>query len=90
MADYIERQAAIDWFIPYIHVDERVSGETIIEDLRSLPSANVRENVQGEWITHRDYMQEKSGFYVCSVCNAMARDKSNFCPHCGAQMIGVE
>ena len=86
MSDYISRQAAFEalagWKISPIVLDP-------------VPSADVRENVRGEWI-------ENNGRYGwhCNQCNKdnvyayiTGNDGShelqdNFCPNCGADMRG--
>lgn len=67
--------------------------------LSGQPTADVRENVRGEWI--EDNPRDKSMMWRCSVCGRIAyyptigERKSykkhcgyNFCPNCGAQMRG--
>ena len=64
--------------------------------LLEFPTADVRENVKGEWV-------DKEGVPRCSNCNTAApfaicgymwhaqdfeRVLSNFCPNCGADMRG--
>ena len=57
----------------------------------SQPTADVRENVRGEWI--KDY-RNLLGYQIprkkCSVCGAIVADVSDyrFCPNCGADMRG--
>lgn len=63
------------------------------------PTADVRENVKGEWI--EDNPREKSMMWRCSVCGRIAyyptigERKSykkhcgyDYCPNCGADMRG--
>lgn len=57
------------------------------------PTADVRENVRGEWISHDLENGEKSiDKDCCSVCGerfreiAMTGCEWNFCPNCGADM----
>ena len=60
----------------------------VLECIDNVPTADVRENVKGEWI-------DKSGAvtypfwdrYTCSVCGKSA-DASPYCPNCGADMRG--
>lgn len=57
------------------------------------PSADVRENVRGEWI-RRDSRYVGWISFDCSVCGEtleLDRETSNdfkYCPFCGAQMRG--
>lgn len=59
------------------------------------PTADVRENVRGEWIPHDLENGEKSiDEDCCSVCGerfreiAMTGCEWNYCPNCGADMRG--
>lgn len=47
------------------------------------PTADVRENVRGEWVDAGEYPWDK-----CSICGYYAdyHDEFNFCPNCGADM----
>lgn len=63
--------------------------------LDKIPTADVRENVKGEWIPHDLENGEKSiDEDCCSVCGkrfreiAMTGCEWNFCPNCGADMRG--
>lgn len=53
------------------------------------PTADVRENVKGEWrTTYLDHvaMGERPKILYCSVCNQCIAYPTNYCPNCGAQM----
>ena len=58
------------------------------------PTADVRENVRGEWIEDKKAEQEHQLIFhkvwTCSQCGErQCRPKgSNFCPNCGADMRG--
>lgn len=56
------------------------------DQIDDIPTANVRENVRGEWIN--------KGFMVaeCSNCKEQFHELeiANFCPNCGAQMMRGE
>ena len=58
--------------------------ETFDEIVDAQPTADVRENVRGEWIN--------KGFMVaeCSNCQEQFHELEigNFCPNCGADMRG--
>ena len=54
--------------------------------LSGQPTADVRENVRGEW--RKEYLVEDLGImlYVCDKCAEPTVKKTNFCPNCGADM----
>lgn len=52
--------------------------ETRCEDFRN--KADYKNVVRGEWYVD-------SGF-ACSVCDGLTDEKTEFCPHCGADMRG--
>lgn len=55
--------------------------------LDPIPTADVRENVRGEWIF--PYGDKK--YKRCSVCGRVFYSipyNTNFCPNCGADMRG--
>ena len=80
MSDYISRQAAFE------ALEKRGVSTT---NISRVPIADVRENVRGEWISkivecsRENYDQ----VFCCSVCG-VSNDwrRTNFCPHCGADM----
>lgn len=68
---------------------------TFMEWIKEIPTADVRENVRGEWIDdgiHGDWAWETDGHGVCwqiwkcSRCGRGTKIRSNFCPSCGAEM----
>ena len=101
MDDLISRQAAIDSLEEEPEVwdddDEYGMGQRsewchIKKTIEKLPSADVRENVRGKWIT--DHLVSTGGgtypVLRCSECEnqepmLMAK---KFCPNCGADMRG--
>ena len=55
-----------------------------VEMLEQLPSADVRENVRGEWFS-------MFGHCVCMFCGYKGSPiQTNFCPNCGADMREVQ
>lgn len=81
MAEYIEREAAIE----SLHV----AWDSAINALRNAPSADVAPGLHGRWIE-----QEKYTFgtmYDCSICGDRILDNGhawNYCPNCGCRMDG--
>ena len=60
--------------------------QTLID---SAPSADVRENVRGEWLDDHDPVNFGEFRYKCSKCGARTVEwADNFCYHCGADMRG--
>ena len=57
----------------------------------SLPSADVRENVHGEWIDDYDPVNFGEFRYKCSKCGARTVEwADSFCYRCGADMRGEQ
>ena len=65
-------------------------------------TADVRENVKGEWVFEDEYYQDDGthvfvGYPHCSVCNyepyypddERINECTPFCPNCGADMRGT-
>ena len=46
MAEYIEKGALIDWLMPYVHLDEKVDPDSLIEDIREMRAAEAVPVVQ--------------------------------------------
>ena len=62
-------------------------GECYWQEIEQLQTADVRENVNGEWIF--PYGDKK--YKRCSVCGSVFYSipyNTNFCPNCGADMRG--
>lgn len=58
-------------------------------------TADVRENIKGEWIDcgiHGDWAWEQDGhgncwhIWKCSKCEYKTDHRSNYCPNCGCSM----
>lgn len=69
-------------------LNERTALKHIIADE---PSANVREDVHGEWIKERTF--NGLHYVKCNKCGYKEYDhvkytRFNFCPNCGARMAG--
>ena len=82
-------------YIPYTSIIK--ISEAIMAQIDAQQTANVRENVKGEWIKRIDHLDygliEFEGF-ECSLCGVKIwkDDYENvefkFCPNCGADMRG--
>ena len=57
----------------------------------NIRTADVRENVRGEWIHDEITMNGNTVFTPnakCSICDCYVYQESNFCPNCGADNRG--
>ena len=89
MAEYIERENAIAWFMPYAHVGESIDADVVISDIKGMKAADVAPVVHGRW---------EPGNPICPVCGGnkfkdLDADiwcdwQPDFCPNCGAKMDG--
>jgi len=90
MAEYIDRQAAIDSLLgwaaqlteTYGKNDEYVKClESAAYNIEQIPAADVRPVVRGKW----EYNPGDNIPY-CSECMMPQDSECNFCPNCGADM----
>ena len=70
---------------------EYIPPSEVIADIDEAPTIDAEPVKHGVWIEHK-WAEENEGIlifnYECTVCHAWIRDKSNFCPNCGAKMDG--
>ena len=88
MAEYIERENVIEWFMPYAHVGESIDADVVISDIKGMKAADVAPVVHGRWVpTKAPFMNECED---CSVCGyrTVWGHRYNYCPNCGAKMDG--
>ena len=100
---YIDADRLIDDIRPFAEYDSTLRNKDWVRRFEiaidNVPTADVRENVRGEWI--EDNSREKSMMWRCSVCGRIAYYPTigprksykkhcgyNFCPNCGAEMRG--
>ena len=94
MAEYIERERALEWFRCYGHVGEkRIPYDTVMDDIRGMKAANVAPVVHGKWVKP----VPSDGDHYCSVCKTpepwffgYGYCEYDYCPYCGAKMDGGE
>ena len=85
MAEYIERENAIAWFMPYAHAGESIDADVVISDIKGMKAADVAPVRHGRWIASHDE------FCTCSICKYpvyVGWNQTNYCPNCGAKMDG--
>ena len=86
MAEYIERESAIAWFMPYVHAGESIDADVVISDIKGMKSADVAPVRHGEW----EIVVGSNGkeYMVCTCCR-VSQDITGvftYCPNCGAKM----
>ena len=95
MAEYINRGDLTIWLnkksCEYSMNDVVPIGWTLkglINELATFPSADVVERKTGKWILPNNEVAVYLNEWICSACNYLIDGKHNFCPNCGAKMIG--
>ena len=94
MAEYIEREAAIAWFMPYVHAGESIEADVVISDLKGMKAADVEPVRHGRWIMGTGENGLQTGHRKCSRCGEIVKygyslyGVHNFCNYCGADMRG--
>ena len=82
MAEYIEREAAIE-SLP-------VAWDSAINALRNAPAADVAQVRHGRWIDMRESSKDVPEC-KCSECGCVIIGlEKNYCPNCGARMDGYD
>ena len=96
---YIDAEKAIRKIVANSVIREADPSATAlaIACIKQTPTADVRDNVRGEWLPMKRFGGEKGQTpdVMCSVCHAPALwlgtlgcIRSNYCPNCGADMRG--
>ena len=83
MDEYIEREAAIAWFMPYVHAGESIEADVVISDLKGMKAADVESVRHGRWV-HKILLGEHTWF--CSECKTIGSPTWKRCPVCEAKM----
>ena len=87
MAEYIEREDAIAWFMPYAHVGESIDADVVISDIKGMKAADVAPVRHGRWEVN------ELGYLVCTHCGWVRYgiplvEHYPYCPSCGCSMDG--
>ena len=88
MAEYIERENAIAWFMPYAHVGESIDADVVISDIKGMKAADVSPVRHGRWLEVREKRLFGEHYFLCSNCKSRndLMIPFNYCPNCGAKM----
>lgn len=85
MAEYIERETAIAWFMPYAHAGESIDADVVISDIKGMKAADVAPVRHGHLIsTGMDELWAEFG--NCTECGGDNYIKAEFCNWCGAKL----
>ena len=82
MAEYIEREAAIEMLKR--ECSPKVCAY-LSDEINLIPAADVREVKRGKW-TNRQKEPKHRAWYTCSECKGMFDYTWHYCPNCGADM----
>ena len=93
MAEYIDRENAIAWFIPYVHAGESIDADVVISDIKGMKAADVAPVRHARWVDNH-----------CTACGMMPMGDEmwkhcdfepprfewfmDYCPICGCRMDG--
>ena len=83
MAEYIEREEAIAWFMPYAHAEESIDADVVISDIKGMKAADVTPVIHGRWMCVDTDTEQ---FFLCNRCKKKEYWESGYCPNCGAKM----
>ena len=96
MAEYIERETAIAWFMPYAHAGESIDADVVISDIKGMKTADVAPVVHGDFEKHPEevILNLRVTPFLCKTCRTtfITLNKEGkrfmFCSYCGAKMDG--
>ena len=86
MAEYIERETAVAWFMPYAHAGESIDADVVISDIKGMKAADVSPVRHGRWLPQLVLGQKA---WDCSECKTLGSPHWKWCPVCGAKMDGA-
>ena len=88
--DLISRKALLDCIDSINEIKDRYSADWIYSFVKSAPAADAAPVVHGRWI-EKSYLLGTTRY--CSECGenyGMPHGVFNYCPNCGAKMVGKE
>ena len=69
MPEYIERETAVAWFMPYAHAGESIDADVVIADIKGMKAADVAPVVRCKDCKYRysdswcEYVDDDDNFY---------------------------
>lgn len=93
MAEYIEREAIMEFPIRKDHCDKEHANEhfifgieSVLEYVENLPAADVAPVVHGRWKKSGSLLECQYCGEIYSQLGGNAGKSWNYCPNCGAKM----
>ena len=83
MAEYIEKEAAIEWFMPYVHAGESIEADVVISDLKGMKAYDVEPVRRGRWLPQ---ILNGTRIWDCSECKTIGSPAWKRCPVCESKM----
>ena len=90
MAEYIERENVIEWFMPYEHAGESIDADVVISDIKGMKAVDVAPVVHGRIVGSLEDGRYRRRFSCCGEDATMITQWAwpKYCPNCGAKMDG--
>ena len=82
--EYIERETAVAWFMPYAHAGESIDADVVISDIKGMKAADVAPVRHGRWLPF--HSTAAGDIQYCSACEIGCTWKPNYCHNCGCKM----
>ena len=80
MAEYIKREAAIAWFMPYAHAGESIDADVVISDIKGMKAADVAPVVRCKDCKHCD-PENYHCDHAMSTAAPLRRKRDDFCSY---------
>ena len=93
MAEYIDRETAIAWFMPYAHAGESIDADVAISDIKGMKAADVAPVRHAKWVDNHctacGMMPIGDEMWKNHDCESPLFERfMGYCPICGAKMYG--
>ena len=83
MDEYIKREEAIAWFMPYVHAGESIEADVVLSDLKGMKAYDVEPVKHGRWLPQ---ILLGTRVWDCSECKTIGSPAWKRCPVCEAKM----
>lgn len=91
----IDGNALIEWFIPYLHTDEPIPADVVIEDIRSMPTLTppneplmLAGRLTPKMVTcPKGWKGVRDTRFYCPGCKKAVKKGEAYCHKCGQALI---